>query len=128
MNKILIMLTMFISVQTFAHENPDRMGQCFVVDGNNLTKPCIISSGGGTGGLYTALRIGKQNFLIEESTMDSDSDERPVFMGKDDDHMVDAVNYYRDGTTKKLIKNYKDDSWSCYSQIKGKLDACYRIR
>lgn len=40
----------------------------------------------------------------------------------------DAVNYYRDGKTKKLIKNYKDDSWSCYSQIKGKLDACYRIR
>jgi len=126
-NKILMILTAFISVQTFAHENPDRKGQCFVVDGKNITKTCVVSSGGGTGGLYTALKIGKQKFLIEESTMDPDSDERPIFMGKDGDHVMDAVDYYRDGKTKKVIKNYKDDSWSCYSQIKGKLDVCYRI-
>lgn len=123
-----MILTAFISVQTFAHENADRKGQCFVVDGKNITKPCVVSSGGGTGGLYTALKIDKQKFLIEESTMDPDSDERPIFMGKDGDHVMDAVYYYRDGKTKKVIKNYKDDSWSCYSQIKGKLDVCYRIR
>ncbi len=76
----------------------------------------------------TALKIGKKNFLIEESTMDSDSDERPVFMGKDDDHMLDAVNYYRDDRSKKVIKNYKDGSWFCNKQVKGKLDVCYRIR
>lgn len=123
-----MILTAFISVQTFAHENPDRKGQCFVVDGKNISKTCVVSSGGGTGGLYIALKIGKQKFLIEESTMDPDSDERPIFMGKDGDHVMDAVDYYRDGKTKKVIKNYKDDSWSCYSQIKGKLDVCYRIR
>ena len=128
MNKILIMLTAVISVQVFAHENPDRKAQCFAVEGKNITKPCVVSSGGGAGGMYTLLTIGEKEYLIEESTMNTDSEERSISMGSDSDELLEAVNYYRDGKTKKVIKNYKDDSWLCYSQIKGKLDACYRIR
>ena len=58
--------------------------------------------------------------------MNPDSEERSIVMGKDVDHLMDAVDYSRDFKTKKVIKIYKDDSWSCYKQIKGKLDACYR--
>jgi len=122
------MLTAVISVQVFAHENPDRKGQCFAVEGKNITKLCVVSSGGGAGGMYTLLTIGEKEYLIEESTMNTDSEERSISMGSDSDELLEAVNYYRDGKTKKVIKNYKDDSWLCYSQIKGKLDACYRIR
>lgn len=125
---ICLLGSIFLTSAAFAHENPDRKGQCFVVDGKNITKPCVVSSGGGAGGMYTALKIGKQNFLIEESTMNPDSEERSIVMGKDVDHFMDAVEYSRDFKTKKVIKNFKSDSWSCYSQIKGKLDVCYRIR
>ncbi|MER8075383.1 hypothetical protein [Acinetobacter pittii] len=120
--------SIFLTSAAFAHEYPDVKGQCFVVDGKNIPKPCIVSSGGGAGGMYTALKIGKQNFLVEESTMNPDSEERSIVMGKDVDHLMDAVDYSRDFKTKKVIKIYKDDSWSCYKQIKGKLDACYRTR
>jgi hypothetical protein len=125
---ICLLSSLLISVAAFAHENPDRIGQCFVIDGKNIAKPCIVSSGGGAGGMYTLLTIGEKEYLIEESTMNTDSEERSISMGSDSDELLEAVNYYRDGKTKKVIKNYKDDSWSCYSQIKAKLDACYRIR
>ncbi|MEN8406049.1 hypothetical protein [Acinetobacter seifertii] len=126
MNKILIMLVAGISVQAFAHENPDSKGQCFIVDGKNITKTCVVSSGGGAGGMYTALKIGKQNYHIEETTMNPDSEERSIAMGMDLDHMMDAKEYYRDGNSKKVIKTYKDGSWFCNRQIKGKLDVCYK--
>ncbi|HBI2447027.1 TPA: hypothetical protein KZJ30_003928, partial [Acinetobacter baumannii] len=116
-----LLSSLLISAAAFAHENPDRIGKCFVVDGKNVTKGCIVASGGGAGGMYTALKIGKQNFLVEESTMNPDSEERSIVMGKDSDHLMDAVDYSRDFKTKKVIKTYKDDSWSCFKQIKGKL-------
>ncbi|AMX20347.1 hypothetical protein IEC338SC_3236 [Acinetobacter pittii] len=128
MKKVLVMLAACISIQAFAHENPDRKGQCFIVDGQNITKPCVVSSGGGAGGMYTALKIGKQNILIEESTMNPDSEDRSIAMGKDVDHMLDAEEYYRDGISKKVIKTYKEGSWFCNKQIKGKLDVCFKTR
>ncbi|MFX4955790.1 hypothetical protein ABTC33_17930 [Acinetobacter baumannii] len=123
-----LLSSVLISTLTFAHENPDSKGQCFIVDGKNITKPCIVSSGGGAGGMYTALKIGNQNIHIEESTMNPDSEERSIAMGKDVDHMQDAEEYYRDGVSKKIIKTYKDGSWFCNKQVKGKLDVCYKIK
>ncbi len=38
MKKVLVMLVACFTVQAFAHENPDSKGQCFVVDGKNITK------------------------------------------------------------------------------------------
>ncbi|HEC0323204.1 hypothetical protein ABTI07_03580 [Acinetobacter baumannii] len=128
MKKVLVMLVAFFTVQAFAHENPDSKGQCFVVDGKNITKSCIVSSGGGAGGMYTALKIGSQNIHIEESTMNPDSEDRSISMGGDSDDLLEAIEYSRDFKTKKVIKNFKMNSWSCFKQIKGKLDVCYRTR
>ncbi|WP_228731816.1 hypothetical protein [Acinetobacter pittii] len=122
------MLVACFTVQAFAHENPDSKGQCFVVDGKNITKSCIVSSGGGAEGMYTALKIGSQNIHIEESTMNPDSEDRSIAMGKDLDHMMDAEEYYRDGNSKKVVKNYKDGAWFCNKQVKGKLDVCFKTR
>ncbi|QRP67219.1 hypothetical protein I6J44_17395 [Acinetobacter pittii] len=128
MKKVLVMLVACFTVQAFAHENPDSKGQCFVVDGKNITKSCIVSSGGGAEGMYTALKIGSQNIHIEESTMNPDSEDRSIAMGKDLDHMMDAEEYYRDGNSKKVVKNYKDGAWFCNKQVKGKLDVCFKTR
>lgn len=123
---ICLISTILVSTVAIAHENPDSKGQCFIVDGKNITKPCVVSSGGGAGGMYTALKIGKQNFHIEESTLNPDSEDRSIAIGKDLDHMMDAEEYFRDGKSKKIIINYKDGSWFCNRQIKGKLDVCYK--
>ncbi|MGK7250979.1 hypothetical protein ACSNOU_18160 [Acinetobacter oleivorans] len=125
---ICLLSSLLISSVVIAHENLERIGQCFVADGKNITKACVISSGNVAGGKYTLLTIGEKEYLIEESTVNLESQERSISMGSDSDELLEAVDYYRDGKTKKVIKNYKDDSWSCYSQIKGKLDVCYRIR
>lgn len=47
-------------------------------------------------------------------------------MGGDSDELLEAKEYYRDKTTKKEFKDYKEDAWLCYKQVKGKMDACYR--
>jgi len=125
---ICLLSSLLISSMVIAHENLERIGQCFVADGKNITKACVISSGNVAGGKYTLLTIGEKEYLIEESIVNLESQERSISMGSDSDELLEAVDYYRDGKTKKVIKNYKDDSWSCYSQIKGKLDVCYRIR
>jgi hypothetical protein len=125
---ICLLSSLLISSVVIAHENLERIGQCFVADGKNITKACVISSGNVAGGKYTLLTIGEKEYLIEEPTVNLESQERSISMGSDSDELLEAVDYYRDGKTKKVIKNYKDDSWSCYSQIKGKLDVCYRIR
>ncbi len=46
-----LLSSLLISAAAFAHENPDRIGKCFVVDGKNITKGCIVASGGGAGGM-----------------------------------------------------------------------------
>ncbi|PUV05593.1 hypothetical protein DCD77_08240 [Acinetobacter baumannii] len=125
---ICLLSSLLISASALAHENPDRIGKCFVVDGKNITKGCIISSGGGAGGMYTLLTIGEKEYLIEESTMNPDSEDRSISMGGDSDDLLEAIEYSRDFKTKKVIKNFKMNSWSCFKQIKGKLDVCYRTR
>ncbi|EPP5028248.1 hypothetical protein ACUQWF_003814 [Acinetobacter baumannii] len=125
---ICLLGSIFLTSAAFAHEYPDHMGKCFVVDGKNITKGCIISSGGGAGGMYTLLTIGEEEYLIEESTMNPASEERSIAMGSDSDDLLEAIEYSRDFKTKKVIKNFKMNSWSCFKQIKGKLDVCYRTR
>ncbi|MEG2750142.1 MAG: hypothetical protein RR939_12240, partial [Acinetobacter sp.] len=76
-----LLLILTASVSIFAHENPDKKGKCFEVSGKNITTSCLISSGGGAGGMYTALKIGKKEYLIEESTMNPDAEERDFSLG-----------------------------------------------
>ncbi|WP_228138760.1 hypothetical protein [Acinetobacter sp. LMB-5] len=98
------------------------------MDGKNVTKGCIVASGGGAGGMYTLLTIGEKEYLIEESTMNPDIEERSISMGGDSDELLEAKEYYRDKKTKKELKEYKDGAWLCYRQVGGKMDACYRTR
>lgn len=86
---ICLLSTILVSISAIAHENPDRIGKCFVVDGKNSTKGCIVASGGGAGGMYTLLTIGEKEYLIEESTMNPDSEERSISMG------VALMNYWK---------------------------------
>ncbi|MDN8247141.1 hypothetical protein QZK48_11430 [Acinetobacter baumannii] len=125
---ICLLSSLLISASAFAHENPDRIGKCFVVDGKNITEGCIVASGGGAGGMYTLLTIGEKEYLIEESTMDPNSEYRSISMGGDSDELLEAKEYYRDKKTKKELKEYKEGAWLCYKQVKGKMDACYRTR
>lgn len=126
MKKILgLLILLTASASIFAHENPDKIGKCFEVRGKNITTSCIISSGGGAGGMYTALKIGKKEYLIEESTMNPDAEERSFSLGLNSDSMLKAQEYYRDAKTKQVIKTYKSGSWFCSKQINGKLDVCY---
>lgn len=129
MKTIICLLSSFlISSMVIAHENLERIGQCFVADGKNITKACVISSGNMAGGKYTLLTLGEKEYLIEESTVNLESQECSISMGGDSDELLEAKEYYRDKNTKKELKEYKEGAWLCYKQVNGKMDACYRTR
>ncbi|MCH4243846.1 hypothetical protein [Acinetobacter gerneri] len=128
MKSLIAISLMFVSISAFAHENPDRKGQCLIVSGKNSPQPCVISSGGGAGGMYTILNINKKQYHIEESTMCED--DCGISLGSDLNHMKDASHYYLDAKTKKIVKEPKPNSpfWNCYKQVRGNLNVCYALR
>ena len=123
MKYIILFLSIFLSSNIFAHENPPRKGTCFLVrNGNPETpKPCTIYSGGGAGGSYVKFKVGSANILIEEV-------EGEVGVGSSPEHLKDGNNYMRDAKTLKEIPYSEEDipKYFCAKQTNGNLDACFK--
>ena len=107
-----------------AHSNPDESGVCYIFKANKLTSkaPCIISSGGGAGGIYTSLDFKGKTYSFE-SGIDSKGNE--VWS----DSKGAVKSYLRDGTFyKKISQNeaqYANHLLYCFSSAKTKLDICH---
>ena len=65
--KPLIFALLLIAGPVWAHSNQDQSKVCYLFKGDRLVKqaPCTVSSGGGAGGLYSQLKIGRQTYSIE---------------------------------------------------------------
>ncbi len=128
MKSLIAISLLFVSISAFAHENPDQKGQCLIVSGKNTPQSCVISSGGGAGGMYTILNVNKKQYHIEESTMCED--DCWIGLGNDIERMKDASQYYLDAKTKKIVKEPKPNSpfWNCYKQVRGNLNVCYALK
>lgn len=104
----------------------DRKGQCLIVR-ENSPQPCVISSGGGAGGMYTILNINKKQYHIEESTMCED--DCGISLGSDLNHMKDASHYYLDAKTRKLLKNLsRVQQFGIVISKSVTLNVCYALR
>lgn len=129
---ILISLGLLLNCTAIAHENPDIKGVCANVVNNKLiqAKKCVISSGGGAGGMYTVLNFGKTKVHIEESTMCPEYDTKGCnpSVGRTVEDLEDGQRYYRDYKTGNIIKSYKDGNWSCAKRNDKKVDACYLLK
>ena len=128
MRKIIIVLGALLSGSVFAHDYPSEIRKCFIADGANQVQKCTLDSGGGAGGTYVHLTMGKRTFLMEESNMCEELGECWKVMGKDADSLEDSVGYFRDKNTKKVISKYKDGAWVCEKQVKGKMNVCYSLK
>lgn len=65
--KPLIFALLLIAGPVWAHSNQDQSKDCYLFKDDRLIKhkPCTVSSGGGAGGLYSQLRMGRQAYSIE---------------------------------------------------------------
>ena len=127
MKKILITLFIALSNNAWSYDNPQIKSKCYVPEKPNQIHSCIISSGGGAGGMYTSFQIGKQNYHVEESTMCENEDRCKVSFGSDVTNMLDAKIYYRSLKTNKVMNEPKKNNWVCYKQLNGNLHACYLL-
>ncbi|NNP71301.1 hypothetical protein A7P53_00135 [Acinetobacter defluvii] len=131
MKSIYCLLGLCIFGTAYAHESPDSKGLCAEVIKGKLqpAQKCIISSGGGAGGMYTILKYGKSKLHIEESTMCPEYDTKGcgIAVGRDLDHMSDGQDYYRDKKTGKITEKY-ENNWSCLKTTNHKIDVCYLIK
>lgn len=109
---------------SFAHSTPDQSGVCYTFNGDKLTSKasCIISSGGGAGGMYTSLDFKGKTYSFESS---SDRNGNEVWS----DNKGQVKSYVRDGTFYKKVSEsdaqYVDHLLYCFRSSKSKLDICH---
>lgn len=108
-----------------AHSNPDEVAVCYSFSGNSLkkTQPCIVSSGGGAGGVYTAIAVGGKKYAME-GPCDNNGNCNYSWSSKP------IISYTRDGTfyrklTQKEAFNNSDNLLYCYKTKNGSLDICH---
>lgn len=65
--KPLIFALLLIAGPVWAHTNEDQAKVCYLFKGDKLTKqaPCVVSSGGGAGGIYAQMQMGRQTYNVE---------------------------------------------------------------
>lgn len=121
--------SILISSTTIADQKFLYKGQCFIVDGKNITKPCLISDVVTAERYQTTLILPDASYyILQEKIMVSDGEDLTYSLGEKSDDLLEAEIYPRDFKTKKVIENYKNDAWSCIKQVKGKLDICQSIK
>ena len=113
-----------------AHSNPDEVKVCYSFSGNTLkqTQPCIVSTGGGAGGIYTSIRIGNKSYLFEGyCSIDGDC-EYTYYPNDPDTKPIDTISYLRDGTFHHKVS--EDESalanhlLYCFKTEDGAIDIC----
>ncbi|EPF74654.1 hypothetical protein [Acinetobacter rudis] len=134
MKKLVLLATICITGIVYAHEFPDAKGLCAdVVDDKLQTaQKCVISSGGGAGGMYTILQYGKSKVHIEESTMCPEYDTKGCDIGVSKNDKIlgkgNSESYYlRDYKTGKITKSDKGN-WTCVKTSNNKINTCYVIK
>ena len=92
---------------SYAHSSPDQVKVCYSFAGDTLeqTQSCIVSSGGGAGGVYENIKIGNKYHLFEGACgMDGECDYSYYSGGIDSGvSPKPAISYLRDGTFHKKI-------------------------
>ena len=115
-----------------AHSNPDEVKVCYTYSGDSLkkTQSCIVSAGGGAGGVYENIKIGNKSYLFEGACdMDGECDYSYYSGGIDSGvSPKPAISYLRDGTFHKKISQSQAATANhllyCYKTKNGSLDIC----
>ena len=115
-----------------AHSNPDEVKVCYSFSGDTLkqTQPCIVSTGGGAGGIYESIRIGNKSYLFEGSCYMDDECDYSYYPGGPDgkEKPRDAISYLRDATFHHKVS--EDESalanhlLYCFKVKNGSVDIC----
>lgn len=117
---------------SYAHSSPDQVKVCYSFAGDTLeqTQSCIVSLGGGAGGVYENIKIGNKYHLFEGACdMDGECD-YSYYPGGPDSNIKSkqAISYLRDGTFHTKVKPSEAANANhllyCYKTKNGSLDIC----
>lgn len=119
-----------------AHSNPDEVKVCYSFSGNTLKQiqPCIVSTGGGAGGIYESIRIGNKSYLFEGGCIingDGDCDYDYAYYPGDPNGKEkprDAISYLRDATFHHRVSEDESSLANhllyCFKTKNGSVDIC----
>jgi hypothetical protein len=114
---------LLMGMSAAAYQNPDKIGECFVVGQAKQKGSCTVMTGGDVGSHYINLQFNHQEYLIEKST--SCGGNCQPYLGTIPEDVLQAKMYYRQYQTQQIMNKHNKNDWTCYKQIKGKLDVCY---
>lgn len=111
MKALTLSLLLAASGAALAHSNEDQVKVCYLFNSDKLisTKPCVVSSGGGAGGLYSNIKMGKKSYSIESGYNGEDAtmNNKP------------AVTYSRNEFYNRLADNQDVEPFMFCTQQKG---------
>lgn len=123
MNRILILPALLIlSTTAVARPSPDRLGICYLFQGEKLTGrgPCIVSPGYGAGAQYVNLLLNGKDYAVEYPNIRPNMP--PTLNGKV------AIEYQRDTSFLNILKGAPmqgEEYMTCVKTKDGKTDICY---
>jgi len=121
----LLLPLLVLPITVFALENTNKERQCLNVNESITVKSCLIVHGTGTDAEYVELNFSKKVFFIEKPIICYNT-ECDVRLGDQFNHLKVAEVYYLSEKNKKQTTRLIGKYWTCYKQIDGKINVCYR--
>lgn len=131
MKRFILASLLTITTTSFAWENPDRKGTCYLFKNNKLQQKstCMIQSGGGAGAMYLILKMNKKSYHFETETI-SDDEKTVYYPNSNLNNPKSVITYQRNTKTLKILKDSQitadTDFMFCHKTQDGKIDICSR--
>ncbi len=129
---VLASLLAMMTTTAFAWVNPDQKTTCYTFKNNKLQNKstCVMQTGGGAGGMYLTLKVGKKSYHFETETLTEAMKTVYYPIPNNFDKTKDVIDYYRHPKTYKIVEEYQigknTNALFCQKTKDGKVDICYK--
>lgn len=127
MKKIILSIFLLFPAISFANEDMDFDGECYVQGKDNSERTCKISITRENNLNYELLKLDKTEYVIETSD-NCDEDSCKARLGTTMDNLKSAKRLFRDYQSKKVVNEVNDFDWVCTKQTQGALEVCFVIK
>ena len=127
MKKIILSIFLLFPAISFANEDMDFDGECYVQGKDNSEQTCKIAITRENNFNYELLKLDKADYVIE--TPDGCYDDScKAKLGTAMDNLKSAKRLFRDYQSKKVVNEVNDFDWVCTKQTQGALEVCFVIK
>jgi len=127
MKLIFFFALLSLSINVYALEDPSRYRQCFDSAGKNKIRSCLVVYGTDKDSKYTELSFRDKIYHIKQPIA-CKSEDCEYEMGEDLNYLTEAEKYFLDRRLKVISSNSNTKIWTCYKQVSGEINVCFKVK